>query len=454
MSDFILPVTASIYPAKDANYKDKNGNDVDKWFIRYTLKFQDSPPPYYKDNSLTQYRREFGKSYNLSLTGFNKKRDKEYQAELLLARVQDDLDKGIDPEYREYALLKLKQKNAIEAQAYHYDRLVELFMIENMYINPIPKKEISARAYKSFFNNQLRNFLDSINKLDDIRLITTEDVETYLERGRLGQFSIPGFSKASGEHRTNKPWNSTTTNIKRGWISALFSIAIRKRLILINPVAIISKRKVEPRKEARFKIYSRREVEIIWNYMESNNLMLDAICKILYYAYIRRSEIFRIRLKMIDLDKNVLTIAPEVAKGQRDGYSRQVKIYPQLAKSLKQWIDYRFQGNNDGEYFLFPNKKDALIAFKYASFHRMFNSELLTIQTINKGHFKIKSEFYALKHTSVTFFIEDNFNTSNSLKVLTHLMKQLRHEDFSTTQKYISKDLGLNIDAEDEFVML
>lgn len=454
MSTFILPVTASIYPTKDANYKDKNGNDVEKWFIRYKLKFHDNPPEYYKDKSLTQYRREFGKSYNLSLTGLKKKRDKEFQAELLLARVQDDLDKGIDPEYREYALLKLKQKNAIEAKAYQYDKLVELFMVENMYINPIPKKEISARAYKSFFNNQLRNFLDSIDKLNDIRLITTEDIETYLELGRLGKFAIPGVSKSSGQPRTNKPWNSTTTNIKRGWISALFSIAIKKRLLITNPVSIISKRRVEPRKEARFQIYTRREIELIFTYLEVNNLMLDAICKILYYAFIRRSELFRIRLKMIDLNKNLITITPDVAKGQRDGYSRTVKIYPKLAESLKKWIDYRFKDDINDEYFLFPNRKDPLKQFKYASFHRMFNSELIVLQTMNREHFKIKSEFYALRHTSVTFFIEDNFNSNNSLKVLTHLMKQLRHEEFSTTQKYISKDLGLNINTEEEFVML
>ncbi len=422
-------------PSKATVYK--NGK---KWYIRYTMKFPDK----------TEYRKEFGKDYGFN-PPINKLTDvalKEQQINVLQALVQKDLDNGIDPVSRSAKVQAVILEKANAAKAYKYDEAVEDYLNYKGYINAVDNKSLSAVNLKSFFRTSFRREIERIGKLDDIRTITKKDIEGIIERH---------FNPADDKVRE---WSSTTSRGRLDWMGSLFSYCVQEKDLAVSPIKGIKikkdnqkKRYIAPKKEvlARFQVFTETEVNTLFNHLESNDLKYNAILKTIYYAYIRRSEIFRLRLWMVDLENNKFQIPSNISKNGRHAKSYKISeviIPAELSQALKLWIDSYFSNTDDPDDFLFPKSGFKDIQHSFGIFHYTFNKIVEGLQVENPSLF-IGKKPYGLKHTGITRFIQKNRgNTKISpSQLFDYIKKQCRHASFTETEKYLRDDLGIDLNV-------
>jgi len=142
--------------------KDKKGKPVKKWCIRYSIQYP---------NEGKEYPKEYGNSYKKDLNRIRNPKTKQYEAEIILGWVEADLKNGIDPRFREKQVEDRIMEEIKASEQYKYADVFKLWFASMNYVNPIPSKEISAKIYKRFHENQFIPYLKSIGKEHDIRLI-------------------------------------------------------------------------------------------------------------------------------------------------------------------------------------------------------------------------------------------------------------------------------------------
>jgi len=427
-----------IYPSPErgnakTGYKDRNNKPITKWFVKYIITFEDR---------VKIQRKEYGSSYDIDLNRIRNLRTKMYEANILRDYVEDDLKNGIDPLDRKAALEARALQILSEAEKYSIRYVFSQWFASKNYSNPIPSKEISAKGYLLFYNNLFIPYLERCGLAEDIRKITDLHITAFIR-----------------EKYDAGDWGAFTCNVRIGWLGGVFKYAYRQRLIPINPmnfVERISENKIifdkdnkpmlKSKKEARFSIFTDNEIEDIFEGFRDSPY--EPIAKTVFYSFIRFSELFRLRLSDLDLANGVFHIRPEIAKGQRDGRIHTVKIYPPLQEALHRYINKYFGVDTRPEYYLFYHIEKTRPA-SYSIFQHAFIQLKMVLET--KGIFIRKSP-YSLKHTGAKRFIDINKKKNvKSYQIIEAIMKQMRHSDFSTTQKYIYKDLGINLDEDDVF---
>ncbi len=407
-------------------YKDK---DNKKWVVRYSVRYTGEK----NYIPLKEYGRfYFGKSLNAIAD--LKLREKEFQKLLLL--VQMDLEKGIILKQPE-TLKVLDDKAAKEVSKKSYDECLKSYMVEKGYINPIPKKERSAEAIESFHRNQFRPFLERKKLLDDV--------------SKIGKAELMEFTDYYHKHPDPKQkWGNTTYSIKKALLSTFFSSMVDNDIIEDNPAKRL--KSVEKESTERFELFTKEERDILFNHLDSsdkkNYPFMSAMCKSIYYSYIRETELSRLKVSDFNFEKRTIRIHPDNAKGQRDKKVRFVAMTLALKAGLENYVS---KYEHQPDYYMFGKKfrpslyrtgtdwvddfKD-VIDFLRVKFPGKFNRSGLTP--------------YALKHSGVTDFITDNKAKFSTTVLYNYVQTQCRHEKFETTQLYFKK-LELNLDAVDTF---
>lgn len=415
-------------------YRDK-GNK--KWLIRYTIK---------GDGIKNPYRKETGVNYESKFNYIKNLKEREIEINVVLGLVLQDLQDGVDPENRKEDRKKIILQKIKDAEQFHFDYCLNIFMKEKGYVNPIPKKEGSAKTYRLFLNNFLKPVLIENNIVNDVRKLTKDHVQGLIDSHYYAE-------EGSGIRK----WVGNTCNINIAFISSFLEVLIDKKILKENVTSTIKAKPVGGKVEARSLIFKREEINILFNYAQKTDPTLECIYKFIYYGYVRISELFRVKLKDIDLQKDLLNIPYENAKRQNDGYSRDIYIYPKLKECLERYLQITFGDDRRDDYYLFPNllfndktHKKTPVPF-YTASAKLYTA--VTLLPESKGLFKREGLYpYTLKHSGCTYFIEDNINDSSPTKLLLHLQKQMRHQNLDTTQIYISKDLGINLEVEKSFI--
>lgn len=427
-----------IYPSPESGnaktgYKDRNNKTITKWFVKYIVTF---------DDGIKIPRKEYGNSYDIDLNRIKNLRTKMYEAHILRDYVEDDLKNGIDPLDRKAALEARALEILSEAEKYSISYVFKQWFSSKNYDNPIPSKEISAKGYLLFYNNLFIPFLEKYGLDKDIRTITELHISRFVR-----------------EKYDAGDWSAFTCNVRIGWLGGVFKYAYRQKLISVNPmnfVERISENKIilnkdnkpllKRKKEARFSIFTDSEIETIFEGFKDSPY--EAVAKTVFYSFIRFSELFRLRISDLDLANGVFHIRPEIAKGQRDGRTHSVKIYSPLQEALCRYIDRYFGADIAPEYYLFYHIEKTRPG-SYSIFQHAFIQLKKNLET---RQIFIKKSPYSLKHTGAKRFIDVNKKKDvKSYQIIEAIMKQMRHSDFSTTQKYIYKDLGINLDEDDVF---
>ncbi|WP_316800153.1 site-specific integrase [Pedobacter frigidisoli] len=414
-------------------YKDRNNKPITKWFVKYTIIASDG-------SKIS--RKEYGNSYDIDLNRIKNLKNKIYEANLLCAYVADDLQNGIDPLNRKVAIAEQAQQLLRESEKYSMQYVFNQWFVSKNYVNPIPSKEISAIHYSRYFNYAFIPFLEKLEIADDIRKISDLHITQFIR-----------------EKYDSGDWSAFTANIRIGWLGGVFKFAYKHKLIPVNPMnyverilenKIITKKDgtqiIKFKSDARTSIFTDLEIEQIFEGLYGTQS--EAVAKTVFYSFLRFSEIYRLRIKDLDLDDGYFNVRPEIAKGQRDGRIHKVRIYPKLLEALKRYINSYFGSDMKPDYYLFYHIQKHHPA-SYSIFQHSFNQLKKDLKL--KGIIITKPP-YSLKHTGAKRFIDVNKSKNvKSYQIIEAIMKQMRHSDFSTTQRYIYKDLGLNLDEDDVF---
>lgn len=438
-----------IYPDLE-KVKDKKGNPINsngqiikKWCIRYKITFA---------NGEVDHRKEYGKSYlkvhnGKPLNRITDLQKKIFEANVLLGLVKDDLSKGIDPEKRDEEVRKATLKAIEDAKRFKYRYVFDLWFASKNYVNPIPSKVISAKNLKAFHLNQFLPYLESKCVDGDIRLVTDDLINDFIKT-----------------NYDSSLWSAFTASQRVGWLSGVFTFAYKKKLISTNPIEFVEKivedkviinkegvATLKVRKQNRYNKFSGDELKRIFDYVHDTKD--EAIFKTLHFAFIRFSEIFRLKISHLDLDNSQFVIPSHIAKGQRDGETAYVPIFPELKECLERYLRNQFKGDLNPSYPLFPLDEDITKEDVYNNFYTRY---MTVVRALNKDEnypVKIEKTPYALKHTGAQTFIDQNKAANVSpFEILEGLKNLMRHKDFATTQKYLKKDLGVDLDVKSRLV--
>lgn len=415
--------------------KDKNGKTVKKWCIRYWIQYT---------NELKQYPKEYGSSYNKDLNRIRSSKIKNYEAEILLAWVENDLKNGIDPRRREVQLEHKVIEEIKAAEQYNYLDVFNLWFASMNYVNPIPSKEISAKNYMRFQMNQFIPYLKHIGKDHDIRLIDDRDLTEFIHM-----------------HYQSGQWSAYTANSRIGWIYGTFKYAYKNKLIPVNPVTFIHKitedkvliaadgsEYIKKKKLARYNIYTQEELDVVFK--KFHNTKWEVVCKLLHYSFIRFSEIFRIKLAYVDMDNKCIRIPAIIAKGQKGGEELAVGLFPMVLDALKRYLDHTFGDDRNPNYYLFFQKDNKFNACSYSIFQHFYIAAMQELK--DEEGIEIKKTPYALKHTGARKYIENaKAKKYSAYAIIEAIKQQMRHKHWSTTEKYIYNDLGIDLDTKEDF---
>jgi len=403
-------------------YRDE---DNKKWCVRYSIR--------YKGEQKFDPRKEYGRLYfGMSLNTIKdlKKREKEFQKLVLLLEM--DLKDGIDKKKPETLKAKIEEEIK-EAKKFSFDENFNYYMKIKGYEKPIPKKVLTANNKKSFYVNQLKPFLVSKGMDGDISKVTKTEILEFMNSHYLND-------------DPDKRWNNNTFNNKKAWLSGFFETLADEGRISSNPVSGIKNK--EKASTGRFATYTKEERDILFKYMDEHDTFIATVARLIYYAYIRESELTRLKVSEFDLENRRIAIHPDNAKGQKDKLYRWVVMTKQLKEALQIYLhkypntpdDYMFGRKRKPSPYMLNN--DWQYRFRVCleavreQFPKLFNRTGLSL--------------YSLKHTGVTDLVNDNYKKHSKLSVIRYVQTQCRHEEISTTEIYLKK-LVINIDTIDDF---
>jgi len=395
-----------------------------KWFVSYSIR--------YKGEKNYTRIKEYGKLYlgkNLNQIEDLKKREKEFNK--VIALLERDLKNGVI--LRQTETLKAAiEKEVKESSKLTYDTTFKLYCTLKGYDNPIPKRELTAGTIRRYHLNQFRPFLEKKGLLNDVSQITKADIQEFLN-----------FYYLNPDPEVK--WSNTSFNNKKTLLSTYFQTLVDEDIIDNNPVSKIKSKSSEI--TGRFALYTKEERDLLFEYFDKKDVFMAAICRIIYYAYIREAELTRLKVSDFDLEKRVVVIHPMNAKGQKDKLPRWVRMTTQLKEAIEKYLAafpsephwYMF-----GKRFKpspYPVSSDWQYRFRVA------------LEKLHEKHPKLFNRkglsLYGMKHTGVTDFVNDNSHRS-STELLRYIQTQCRHETLETTQTYLKK-LEINLAMIDEF---
>ncbi len=161
----------------------------------------------------------------------------------------------------------------------------------------------------------------------------------------------------------------------------------------------------------------------IFEYYREKNLNYLVMCMTCYYCLVRRTELSKIKVGDVNLDKSTLFISGEDSKNHRDGI---VSIPNELAKLLVKHI----QGAKSTDY-LFSNDNYATGTIRFKP--NKATSDWSRMR--NKINIDSNIKWYSLKDTGIT----DLFYVKNM--PLISIKNQARHYSIKQTEAYTPKGI-------------
>lgn len=215
--------------------------------------------------------------------------------------------------------------------------------------DPITFKELADEFKKKYLPTLKQTTRTEYSRIIDKELIP-----------KLGRYSIKGISRnqiislLDGKAYGNTPAPVMANRI-RARLSKIYSFAIERGLIDVNPVSKISKykktkkgNKVEKR---RNRYYEPEEIQVLWEYFDKFNEPTSSVFKMLLITGQRKTETMRMRWD--DLRGDVWTIPANLAKNKEPHEVPLSKVAVEIIETMRPI-------NGDTDYvFCSPKEKNA-----------------------------------------------------------------------------------------------
>lgn len=205
-------------------------------------------------------------------------------------------------------------------------------------------------------------------------------------------------------------------------LKTLINCMIDREWILKSPFKKIPNKPVST---GRNIAYSDEEREKLLKHLHAHDRDMYYFAQIMYYTFIRRSELARLKISAFDLNNHTITIPADVSKNK---IQESVVISVGLEPILKEMQLKRYSPDD----FIFgKGMKRTSLPYKNINHISTRHNGYLDKLDIDR-----EKGLYSHKHTGV---VKAYYATGKDIYAV---MRQLRHRDLNTTQIYL-KSLGL-----------
>jgi integrase len=329
--------------------------------------------------------------------------EKEYQAQILLESIKQDLANGYNPlDESKWIADRVKETCSLAKAIIHFKQYHKDY---NSRTKTIATYMSKLNALSSFYPNIL---------LSDI---TTKNLQIFIK----SKIVDVTYSQAS------------VKSAKRTF-STFFNVCILEGLMKTNPFEGFDK-KINSTKETKEQHtpFTNEDLSTIFEYLDQKDKYCAFFSRMIYYTCLRPNEIRGLKLENIDLTNNTITIPPSVKKTTKSNEKEIIEIN----ESFKPFLEQLNIDQYPKQYYLTGDSKN-IIGEKRVGENTPYNkliSALTKLELNEKGY-----DLYSFKHTS-------NIKKYMSGWTLAEIMKANRHTSITTTEIYLRK-LGQFIDIK------
>jgi len=178
---------------------------------------------------------------------------------------------------------------------------------------------------------------------------------------------------------------------------------------------VFSTKRNAPKKRG---LIERNEIENIFNELDKNFNELSLVCKLIYYCYIRPTELSRLQVKDILIKDRLIYLSPENSKKSSGYLTVPTELIQQLALHISKASnnDYLFSLNECK-----PGGEQGNGKLYYDRWQKFI---------VKKGF--TSNPIYSLKDSGITFALDNGVSPVS-------VMNQARHSDLSITTAYLRK---------------
>lgn len=278
---------------------------------------------------------------------------------------------------------------------------------------------------EKFLAQAERKLNDNLLRKDTYRSYTSyaKNIVGYLkEKGQVELFTVQfdrAFIIEFLDHiYYDKKRTARTSNNYLSFCSQLCVFMVDRNYLPSNPTLKIPKRKVGKKKREILPTYLRND---IFKYQSRKSKEYLTLCLLVYFCFVRRTELTKLQIKHIDLKNSTIFIPAEISKNKKDGIiTIPKKLETLLAKHIDTYLidDYLFSNDNfkPGKSKLEPKK---------------VSDEWAKMRNVLK--FENKYQFYSLKDTGIT----ELFLLGTPSK---KIRDQARHYDIKITESYTPRN--------------
>ena len=295
------------------------------------------------------------------------------------------------------------------------------------YKSPTASKEykLLQEVMDKFIEHSERKHRDNLLRDDTLRSYKsfTKNITKYLQlKGFAEMFTVEFSKKFIVEFLDylyyDKKRSSRTSNNYLSFCSTIARYMMDRDYLAENPTSGIEPRRVGKKKREIIPAKIRNE---IFKYQAQHNERYLVLCLMVYFCFIRRTEISKLLVKHVDLIGDTIFIPGDLSKNTKDGFvtiPKKLKIL--LVKHLDgaEMEDYLFSDQNfaPGPKQLKPKK----ISDTWAKMREDLG-------------FKKEYQFYSLKDTGITQLFLLNVP-------LIKIRDQARHHDIKITESYAPRN--------------
>ncbi|PZW41635.1 phage integrase family protein [Mesonia algae] len=276
-----------------------------------------------------------------------------------------------------------------------------------------------------FLKQAERKLNDNLLRKDTYRSYSSyaKNIEEYLKLKGLEDLFTVQFDRSFiieflDHIYYDKKRTARTSNNYLSFCSQLCVFMVDRNYLTNNPTLKIPKRKVGKKKREILPNYLRND---IFKYQSKNSKEYLTLCLLVYFCFVRRTELTKLKVKHIDLEKSTIFIPAEISKNKKDGIvtiPKKLKIL--LAKHVHTFLidDFLFSNENfkPGKKQLQPKK----VSDEWGKMRNALN-------------FENKYQFYSLKDSGITELFLLGVPSKK-------IRDQARHHDIKITESYTPRN--------------
>jgi integrase/recombinase XerD len=342
---------------------------------------------YYAKNPLTKELERF----RLSVPVIASKSERIKYAKKIVLEINKKLDSGWLPYYSNSGT------NEFKTYEYCFKKFLEHTAAE---VENKTKRPDTLRSYTSYFNMINKYVVDKKIKLNLILELNKPFVVNYLDWIYFERKNSP----ATYNNHLTFVGNFVNYCIGRGYMKENFTVSILRK-------------KEDPKKRQVLTVQVKEKLKKLQN----DEYSYFALCMATYFCFIRRTELTKLKVENVNLNKSYINIPKEISKNGKD---ENVTIPNAFAVILAKHLvkakndDYLFSDDNfkTGKKQLKPKK----ISDNWVKFQKKYK--------VGK-----EFQFYSLKDTGITDLLISGIP---AIKV----RDQARHYDLKITEKYTARN--------------